>query len=171
MTTEPAHCADRQIRAWTDTVRPGWATILGRLHTDLVALAPGYQLDAFRAELVAVRSSARVAGGVVPARGEATRGVAGEQQERFGSGQVGGVGDAADLAGGDDGDEIAAGGDAVEVGGVASAAFVVQQALGGAQDAEGRTPRLRPPGRNPQRVRPSGRRAEPTTPTSTDATA
>ncbi|WP_408908440.1 transposase [Streptomyces albidoflavus] len=46
MTTKPAHWAYRQTPAWTHTLGPGWATILGRLYTDLVALAPGYQQDA-----------------------------------------------------------------------------------------------------------------------------
>ncbi|MFJ8313955.1 MULTISPECIES: hypothetical protein [unclassified Streptomyces] len=84
------------------------------------------------------RSPGRVAGGVVQAGGEsAARGVEGEQEQGFGGGEVGGVGDAADLAGGGDGDEVPAGGAAVEVGGVAPAAVAVDEASGRAQDAEG----------------------------------
>lgn len=46
---------DQQIPTWAPTVGPGWATLLERLHHNLVVLAADYQLDDFGTQFGGLR--------------------------------------------------------------------------------------------------------------------
>ncbi|WJV51736.1 hypothetical protein [Streptomyces flavofungini] len=53
----PHDTTARQIPAWSETVGPGWASLLDRLHHDLQAIDADYRIESFAVKLGGLRVS------------------------------------------------------------------------------------------------------------------